>query len=61
VRKIIPIVDTPASNASQGYLTALCDDGTLWIFGAGSWCVINVPIPQDPINLIYPQVENDDN
>ena len=48
-RKIIQIQDIPETGAHGGYLLALCDDGTVWYFSAGSWTPHIEQIPQEPI------------
>lgn len=42
MRKIIQIV-----NDSDDDITALCDDGTVWIWSMGGWRVRFPAIPQD--------------
>lgn len=34
-RKIIQLIDQPETQDTQGYLTALCDDGTIWFYQGG--------------------------
>lgn len=46
MRKIIQLLDVPDSEMSQGYLCALCDDGTIWYY-QGSWEPMQDQIPQD--------------
>ena len=46
MRKIIQIFETPDSDNLQGYITALCDDGTIWFY-QGKWEPLNEQIPQD--------------
>lgn len=46
MRKIIQIVDVQDTEYSQGYLTALCDDGTIWCYSHGKWSLIPEQIPQ---------------
>ena len=50
MRKIIQITETQDTEYSQGFFTALCDDGTLWNLSAGKWSIITPLIPQDEIN-----------
>ena len=45
-RKIIQIVDNQDSESSQGYLTALCDDGTVWYYSGTDWVLFSKQIPQ---------------
>ena len=45
-RKIIQIVHVQDTGYSQGGLTALCDDGTLWHLSSGSWTRVTPEIPQ---------------
>lgn len=45
-RKIIQIVDNQDTEFTQGCITALCNDGTIWFFGGGKWELLNFPIPQ---------------
>jgi hypothetical protein len=45
-RKIIQIVDSPDTETTQGYLMALCDDGTVWYFQYGNWEPMLQQIPQ---------------
>lgn len=46
VRKIIQLIDTPDSECIQGYLVALCDDGTIWFYQGGEWDLLEKQIPQ---------------
>lgn len=48
-RKIIQILDQPDTEFGGGYLTALCDDGTIWFYSSGGWEQLKEPIPQDDI------------
>jgi len=46
-RKIVQFQDSPDTENHQGYITALCDDGTLWSYSSGSWSkfpIIPVPV-----------------
>lgn len=45
-RKIIQIVDVPDSTVTQGSLTALCDDGSVWYLSGNTWEPIKPQIPQ---------------
>jgi len=47
-RKIIQLIETPDSEHTQSYLTALCDDGTIWFY-QGKWDLLEKQIPQEPI------------
>ncbi len=49
MRKIIQILDQQDTEYAAGYLTALCDDGTIWFYSLGNWEPLNIPIPQDGI------------
>ncbi len=46
-RKIIQIIECPDNNQSQGYLTALCNDGSIWFYQGGKWERLIEEIPQD--------------
>lgn len=46
-RKIIQLIEVPDNEFSQGWLTALCDDGTIWYYSNGDWHELDQPIPQD--------------
>ena len=48
-RKIIQIVDRPDTATTQGYLVALCDDGTIWYMQNNTWSLIPEQIPQHEI------------
>lgn len=52
MRKIIQLLDTPDNSTSQGYLTALCDDGTVWFY-QGKWEPLEAKIPQDPAPTVH--------
>jgi hypothetical protein len=45
MRKIIQLLETQDSEYTQGYITALCDDGTIWFY-QGSWEPMKDQIPQ---------------
>ncbi len=45
-RKIIQIVCRQDTEHTQGYLTALCDDGTIWFYSSGKWHPLQEQIPQ---------------
>ena len=45
-RKIIQILDCPDTDKMQGYMMALCDDGTIWYLQNNKWALIPEQIPQ---------------
>lgn len=46
MRKIIQLLDIPASSTSQGCLVALCNDGSVWYMQGGKWSKEVNEIPQ---------------
>ena len=50
MRKIIQIIDIPEQSNSQGWITALCNDGTIWYYSSGKWTPIKEQIPQGEID-----------
>jgi len=42
MRKAVQLID------SEGYICALCDDGTIWVLSGGQWQRME-PIPQDAL------------
>lgn len=48
-RKIIQIVESPDTETTQGYLIALCDDGTIWYMQNNEWNLMPEQIPQHDI------------
>jgi hypothetical protein len=47
MRKIIQIVEIPDQPKQGGWLTALCDDGTIWYYSNSTWTQLLPLIPQD--------------
>jgi hypothetical protein len=46
MRKAIQIQEVSENKYSGSYLIALCDDGTIWCFGGGSWSLMKEQVPQ---------------
>ena len=46
MRKVVQIVDVQDTEYAPGYLTALCDDGTIWYYSCGKWDLMPEQIPQ---------------
>ncbi|WP_422462789.1 MULTISPECIES: hypothetical protein [unclassified Endozoicomonas] len=51
MRRIIQIFDTPHSSFGQGYLSALCDDGTIWFHADNKWHPLRELIPQEGMGV----------
>lgn len=50
MRKIIQIQDVQ-DGIHQGYLIALCDDGTIWYLQNNEWELFPNQIPQDKVEI----------
>lgn len=57
-RKVIQVATTPETKWTLGTVTALCDDGSLWLIAVGDeeerdWLALP-PIPQHDLTPWYP-------
>lgn len=50
MRKITQLIEVPDTDCRQGWLTALCDDGTVWYYQNSSWSILKEQIPQGEID-----------
>jgi hypothetical protein len=58
MRKVVQICPVENTMQTQGMLVALCDDGTIWIYGSDWHKVDDIPQPPPPPKITADELQN---